>query len=611
MGVTSVEPYWELTFDADGDPDPAQRDALLTGVRGRTDLVLFSHGWNNDLSTADALYDRFFGLLPGPAAHRPVRLRGPALAVDALQRRADPRLPAPGAGGRGRPGLDPPTRAALARVFPGAGPTVDRISALLAERPEDPSRLAEFAGLVRDLTGLPAGSPAAAFAQDFGPASAPPALLTQDPVAMCGALADALERAGAPVTPRARQAPQAPQAPPTRQAAPQGRQGPQEPALLGGLGGLGGRIWDGAKELLRQATYFAMKRRAGTVGRLGLGPLLGQLAREAPQVRVHLVGHSFGGRLVAYALAGLPPGVKVASVTFLQGAFSHYAFTGPFPFDAKGGALHGMQHRVAGPLVACHSRHDQALGVFYPLASRLSDDDRSLLGAGLPVLGPDSRWGALGHDGFQDLPGTTSLPLDRALAGPLPAWGCVSVDASAVVCAGGPPSGAHSDICHEELARLVLHAAGQEPAARGGTGRVRRLRTRPAAEPSAVRGEFDDLLVGRAVLPADPVVRDAAERPLHDRVGAPLVAGRAAAVVARGRRWSPGWRPPASGWTAACPGRRPAARRRSTSAPAVPAPAGRAPCAGPCRRSTTSRTGRSCPRAPRSGRARPTATRRW
>ncbi len=43
-------PFWELTFDADGDTDAARRDAFLAEVRdaGITDLVVFSHGWNND-----------------------------------------------------------------------------------------------------------------------------------------------------------------------------------------------------------------------------------------------------------------------------------------------------------------------------------------------------------------------------------------------------------------------------------------------------------------------------------------------------------------------------------------------------------------------------------
>jgi hypothetical protein len=345
--------------------------------------------------------------------------------------------------------LDPQTRAALGGVFPGAGPTLDRIAELLAERPQAPERLDEFTTLVRTLTGVPQepvaaaanGAPAApafTFTDDMGAAlGAEPVMLTDDAVTTCLSLADALESAGADVAP----------------AEPAGGQ-----ALLGGLGK---RVWDGARELLRQATYYAMKRRAGTVGQRGLGPLLGELARRAPGVRIHLIGHSFGARLVSFALSGLPPKTEVASLTLLQGAFSHYAFSGPLPFDAKGGALHGMQQRVAGPVVACHSSHDQALGVFYPVASRLARADQSLLGESL--LGFDDRWGAMGHDGFQSLDDAPALTLERALAGELPRTGCVSVDASAVVRAGGPPSGAHSDICHEELAGLVLRAAGRIP----------------------------------------------------------------------------------------------------------------------------------------------------
>jgi hypothetical protein len=484
--VSSVRPYWDLTFDADGDCDPAQRGALVAGARGLTDLLVFAHGWNNDLSTANALYDRFLApfptLLPAASADRfgfagvhwpSMRFSDEPIpdfphAVPAVR---DPSGAGPGAAhrsgaGQARTGpgdarpaaadpspLDAPTRAALAAVFPGTGTgaRVDRIAALLAQRPHAQERLAEFAHLVRELTGVAAPAAAAAAvadpayareaarpqgAEDLAgvPAGAVPLLLCGDPAAACAALADALARAGAEVPPH---------------DAAGGEAGGE--ALFGGLDT---RVWDGAKELLRQATYYAMKRRAGTVGEHGLGPLLGELSGRAPRLRIHLVGHSFGARLVSFALRGLPPRAAVASVTLLQGAFSHYTFSGPLPFDAAGGALHGMQRRVTGPVVACHSGHDQALGVFYPVASRMAGEDRSLLGFG-------DRWGALGHDGFQSLDGATSLTLADAMAGPFPAGGCVSVDVSAVVRTGGPPSGAHSDICHEELARLVLRAAGR------------------------------------------------------------------------------------------------------------------------------------------------------
>lgn len=415
MAVASVRPYGDLTFDADGDADPGQRDALLAQAGDRTDLVLFSHGWNNDLSTASALYDRFFAPFPALLAGAPgVRLGYAGVHWPAMRFSDEPIPDFPHAAAVAAPGagVGEVDIAVLKRVLPGHDAAVDRIAELLAVQPEAPAALDEFARLVRTVTGCGTHA-AAALAQDLGGACAAPVLLTGDPGPACLALADALARA----------------------------QGGE--ALLGGLGK---RIWSGARELLRQATYYAMKGRAGRIGKAGLGPLLGRLAAGSPGVRVHLVGHSFGARLVSFALAGLPAHARnVASVTLLQGAFSHSAY-------APGGALQDMQARVNGPVVACHSTHDQALGVFYPLASCLSGDDRSLLG--------DDRWGALGHDGFRGLPAAPSLPLAAALGYAFSPRTCVSVDASPVVRTGGPPSGAHNDICHPELARLTLRAAG-------------------------------------------------------------------------------------------------------------------------------------------------------
>jgi hypothetical protein len=150
----------------------------------------------------------------------------------------------------------------------------------------------------------------------------------------------------------------------------------------------------------------------------------------------------------------------VKSVTLLQGAFSHYAFAARLPHDARaGGVLQGQQNRIDGPLVCCHSRHDTALGTVYPLASRMAGDSRSVAGLDLGrALG--AKWGAMGYGGVQAVPGTRAYTLAKALTAQLPASGCVNVDAAAVVRRGGPPAGAHSDILHEELARLVL-AAGR------------------------------------------------------------------------------------------------------------------------------------------------------
>ncbi|TGB09328.1 serine-threonine protein kinase [Streptomyces sp. MZ04] len=416
-----MEPYWELTFDADGDADTAQRDRLLAGVaRERvTDLLVLAHGWNNDQDMATDLYRRFFAPCQNLAGTG-VRLGYVGVIWPAIRFPDEP-IPdfepsaAATAGAGAGPLLDEPTRRLLAATFPGRDAELERIGALLAESSGVASRLYEYGRHVRDLVSVHENSPARRFADDIW--SGEPAMLTDDAVEVCELFAAAMEGTG-------------------------------QQELFGSLRK---RLWNGAHELLRQASYYAMKRRAGTVGQLGLGPTVGLLVREVPALRVHLIGHSFGARLVSYALRGMPESVRgVKSTTLLQGAFSHYAFSDRLPHDPRrGGALHGVQRRIDGPLVSCYSRHDDALGKIYPLASKIAGDSSTFLGLW-------ERWGAIGYDGIRAVDGAKRVKLGRAI----PAKGCVSVDAASVVRRGGPPSGAHSDICHEELARVVF-AAGR------------------------------------------------------------------------------------------------------------------------------------------------------
>ncbi|MFJ6938394.1 serine-threonine protein kinase [Streptomyces sp. NPDC101132] len=442
MSGVGVGPYTELTFDADGDCDPRQR-AAPAGLDA-TDLIVFSHGWNSDRSTSTRLYDRFFAPFPALVAGSPGVRLGYVGVVWPSIRFSDEPIPdfdSPAAAGAPAPGpeLDAGTRAALGEFWPGRGAELDRIAALLREQPESAEAFAEFGFLVRELLAGPEvaaegsaeGGPAAVAPADGADdvAGGPvPALLAEDPLVLCRLLTEGLREAGADGA------------------------GPEASFSVGG--GLK-RLWGGGRELLRQATYYEMKRRAGKVGERGLGPVLAQLAGARPGVRVHLVGHSFGARLVAYALRGVPADARhVRSLTLLQGAFSHYAFADSLPHArSSGGALRGLQRRVAGPVVCCYSRHDAALRVFYPLASRMAGDSSSFAGF-------DERWGAMGHDGVRAVGGAVRLTLEAALRDGLPGAGCVSVDAASVVRRGGAPSGAHSDICHEELARIVV-AAGR------------------------------------------------------------------------------------------------------------------------------------------------------
>ena len=114
-------------------------------------------------------------------------------------------------------------------------------------------------------------------------------------------------------------------------------------------------LWNGGRELLRSMSYYEMKNRAGVIGRGGLGPMLGKLAAADPGIRIHLMGHSFGARLVAYSLSGLPPAATCAqspvkTLYLIQGAFSHFAFANPVPdpLVSGPGALSAFTRNVNG-----------------------------------------------------------------------------------------------------------------------------------------------------------------------------------------------------------------------------------------------------------------------
>ena len=430
------QPHWEIGFDEHGKADQGEVDALLAELPGKdlTDLFVFAHGWNNDRRQARRLYQLYFQQVPGLLG----RGGGEAARVGTLgvvwpsKRWADEPEPTGDGAGGGAAGLGDAAAATappaddtaliedLKDVFEGdqQRQALDELARLLEERPEDPAALARFQTLMGELAGAP---DAEAAGEDQGEL----ALLDDDPEEVFGRFADAVPQTGE-----------------------------------GGAAGIGdafGRLWDGAKEALRQLTYFEMKKRAGVVGKQGLGPLLGRIHQADPELRIHLLGHSFGARLVSFALAGLPDGAgsPVKSLYLLQGAFSHFAFADALPMDrSRGGALKGMAARVDGPLVASFTVHDLAVGKLYPLAALSSRDDAAGLEDRL------FRWGGIGHDGAQAVDATVTTLGPVGTGYPFQKGRFVNLDGNAIINRGGPPSGAHSDIFHPELVWAGLAAAG-------------------------------------------------------------------------------------------------------------------------------------------------------
>jgi hypothetical protein len=441
-------PFREVLFDAQGDIDRAAADTAVSALRGEgvTDVVVFAHGWNNDAAAALRLYERFFGLFPPLLAGRtrPGRVVG-LLGVRWPSKRwsDEPEpdfdaglLPDLGRGGAATIGAPPPTfappprpsaatAAVIREAFADADPAaVGELVELLRTRPPGEMGLQRAHDLV---SGLLRGAPAPGSADDGDGTGAVPAVAAPDRKArdVARTYLHELEELGVTTTGH------------------------------GGSAGLAediGRLWHGTQELARQATYWQMRNRAGVVGERGLGPFLGELLGAGMQV--DLVGHSFGARLVSYALRALGPAQQVRSLVLLQGAFSQFAFADALEPHAAGrsGALRGVQARVTGPVIACHSHFDGALGTFYPLASLPAGQDASM------VEQLRQRWGAIGFDGHKPHPNRTPM-LAPAAPYAFGAGTLTSIDVARVVRHGRPPSGAHSDIVHPELAWVVLCAA--------------------------------------------------------------------------------------------------------------------------------------------------------
>lgn len=437
----------EIRIDENGDVDPDGERALgeKLAQSQATDLLIFSHGWNNDPPTARRLYDAFFGRVDSVlAAHgasgrkvlylgvfwpslrwsdEPIPDFSPGAVVD-LGAGAGP------AAAFGRPQVfDPPPppdaqlRDEIRAAFPAeVADAVGELLELIEKRPDDTAGLSRARDLVRTIAA--SAGPAGDGEQEAQPLLA---ALPDPGNTLFGDFAAALEELNV------------------------------DTGESGGAAGFGdalGRLWHGAQEVLRGMTYWQMKNRAGVVGEKGLGPLIGRLRAQHPGVKVNLIGHSFGARVVSYALKGMAAPAAVQSVTLLQGAFSHFVFAPTLPMDQnRAGALTGQQAKVAGPVTACYSKFDSAVGVMYPLASMAKGDDAAAL------VNPMFRFGGIGHDGHQQ--GVPELTL--LTAGQRYDFGgkkLVNIDAQRVVRNGTPPSGAHSDIIYDDLAWVVVSAAG-------------------------------------------------------------------------------------------------------------------------------------------------------
>jgi hypothetical protein len=425
--VTQIAHY-EIEFDAAGALVDVEQEARLAEAAqdGRTTLFVFAHGWNNSPAQARTLFRRFFATvqdaLPDPA-------RQTAATVGVLwpsmrwPDEPDPTSPHGGAASMSAPtmGTDEDVHQALQKIFPSDAEkqALNLLWDLLGKRPHDLAALEAFQEQLAVLTAVP---DAATATEDYPDEP----LLAGDPELLFNAFAD---------------------------LSPEASEG-------GGaaFGDAWDRVWNGAREAARAASYYAMKKRAGIIGRHGLGPLLGRLS-EIDGIRVNQIGHSFGARLVCFSLAGMPSTAigsasPVKSMLLVQGAFSHFAFASSLSFRKEGGALAGQQRRVDGPIIVTYTQRDLALADFYPRASLIHGQDAAARNNLL------YRWGAMGWDGAQEVGATHSVvgPVGASYA--FSPGKFLNLDCNMLIKNGPWPFGSHSDIIHAELGSVAAVAAG-------------------------------------------------------------------------------------------------------------------------------------------------------
>jgi predicted alpha/beta hydrolase family esterase len=374
-------PYTEAQFDEKG--------ALKNQVdlpAGITDLFVISHGWNNNADAARSLYRGFFESFAAVA--QPNDLPGRKIAVVGVlwpSKKFDELVavsgaPAAAGGAAGLGAADPSSLQALEAKIERMKETFDKpdqkqvleeAKALLPDLDDKASARRAFVGKIRSLLDPgEAGREDASdsFFEDDGD------LLMKNLKVDEEDLAEEIvgEGGGASL--------------------PLGV-GAATPAT-GGAAGITDFLSGfkaSAMNVLNYTTYYEMKSRAGAVGRNGVARLLDAVS---PQVeRIHLVGHSFGGRVVTAAAASSTTD-KIRSMTLLQAAFSHNGFS-----KIKKGFFRVVvdNRRVNGPILVTHTKNDRAVGIAYPLASRLNGDKAAAFGD------ENDAFGGLGRNGVQQM----------------------------------------------------------------------------------------------------------------------------------------------------------------------------------------------------------------
>ena len=290
-------PYFEVQFNKSAqisNPNEVQKLIEYLNNQSVSDLLVMSHGWNSDIADARGLYNRFFKAMRQVLdANQVSGVAERQFAIMAIfwpsKKFTEAQLIPGGAASFEDSGGDSLEEqlSDFQVLFddPENASTFEQLQSLIPDLEDSPAARGKFADLVRSLLSQEAADDEDASSDFFS--------LEGE---------ELMKRLNKPLSSEAMG-----QAGDSEGGAAEIGDWSVGDASSGGAAGMFG--WFGgfkkaAGNLLNFATYYEMKQRAGKVGMQGLNPLLKKIHQQLPQLKLHLMGHSFGGRLVTATAMG-------------------------------------------------------------------------------------------------------------------------------------------------------------------------------------------------------------------------------------------------------------------------------------------------------------------
>lgn len=366
--VGRENPFYILQFDKRGGttaPETLAHAHRTLRIGDFTDVFVFCHGWNNDWEAATDRYNHFVDGFIGQAPDDPAR-RALLMGIfwpSALLVMPGEQAPAMAAEGGLPPDFDAEALADVTEQLDvSSAARVERLARWDELHEQEATELAEL------LAPVYGGG-----VEELGEDTVPPS-----PHALAASW-----RAGAPVV----TVPKDEEDNGDWGTADEAEGGPQAAGLLDKLN---------PRDIIRGASVWVMKDRAGRVGVGAVGPLVRAVLADT-DARVHLVGHSFGAKVALSAICAEPLPRSTCSLLLLQPAINHLCFAESVPGRGRPGGYRSALERVERPIFSTYSAHDLPLTRFFHWALRREADIGEPKIAAWPD--PPSDYAALGGYG--------------------------------------------------------------------------------------------------------------------------------------------------------------------------------------------------------------------